>query len=319
MASGDKNYGSPWGTVPSNTDMALGRLEQARAFLRAQSPDAAIREAQAALELAGGDEIAYWALDVMAYAHWMKDEADITIDLGQRMLTIDHHRARGYIQTARGALACKSYGLLHRTLQAGLAEHPRHPELLLLMSYRYERVGDRISAERLVRQALDVRPNDTEALGMLALNLMETRRVKEGQALLDKIFEIDPDAADTIATAAHAAYMNNRYADAERLARAALERDPENQLCREILARSRIYRNRFMRPYWWVAGLHPIILAVLGLAVLACMAEFKQSPYVVPIVVLLVYFGICFMVSIYVDGGKTDGDGKPERVKLRDY
>ena len=319
MASGDKSYGSPWGTVLSNTDMALARLEQARAFLRAQSPDAAIREAQAALELAGGDAVAYEALDVMADAHWLKDEPDITIDLGQRMLTIDHHRVWGYVQVARGALACKSFGLAHRTLEAGLAEHPQHPVLLILMSDRYQRVGDRISAERLVRQALQVQPNNSEALGMLAMIMMETRRRKEGQALLDRIFEINPDAAETIGAAAHAAYLNNRHGDAVRLATAALERDPENRLCRQILARSRIYRNPFMRPFWWAMRLHPIVLGVIALAALACMAEFKQSPYVIAIVVLLVYGAVCTLVAIYVDDGKIDGPGKADRVSLKDY
>ena len=56
--------------------------------------------------------------------------------------------------------------------------------------------GDGVAAERLLRQALDVRPDDAETLALLGVALQQLGRTDQARAALERSVAVDPGSAD---------------------------------------------------------------------------------------------------------------------------
>ena len=311
--------GTPWGSVPSNADMALTRLEQARAFLRAQSADAALREAEAALSLSGTDAIAYAALDVIGDAYWLKDDALSTLDIGERMVGMNPHAVDGYIHVARAALSIRHFPKAHAAIAAGLREHPEHVGLLILMGQRHLAVGHPHGALAPAHRAAELAPTNPYVLQNLAMVLRASGKNRQAQDILKQVYELDPTSGSTFAMSAYDAFAQHRFVDAIPLAQKALEGDPENELARYVLARSRVYRHPLMRPYWFLARQNTALVCVVALVAMVAMGYAGRGIGGMLIGAIFIYALLCMMVALWVDRDRGPEADKPPKVTLKDY
>jgi len=109
---------------------------------------------------------------------------------------------------------------------------PKNASLLVDMGYSYYLRGDRVEAERWLREAVRLKPNDKRALNNLALVVGRQGKIEECLSLLQR-------AGDESTALAGLAYIHSVRGEmnlAEQRYREALEKDPKNSDATKALA-----------------------------------------------------------------------------------
>lgn len=107
----------------------------------------------------------------------------------------------------------------------------------LIEARRLSEIGDRTGAERAVRQALALRPDDPMTLAMAALVLNDIpERLDEAAKLAARAIALDPDDLHLRRLAATTALKSARFDDAVALASDILEREPGDRRALHDLA-----------------------------------------------------------------------------------
>ncbi len=111
----------------------------------------------------------------------------------------------------------------------GSFEEADKRELIPYLSSFYQQKGELETAEQLVRQGLEITPEDTDLLFELGVLYDKQQRSDAAIETMERVLEIDPDHADALN------YIGYTYADkgihldqAEEMIRRALEQKPEN-------------------------------------------------------------------------------------------
>ena len=79
-------------------------------------------------------------------------------------------------------------------LEAGLALHPDHPELLYETAMMAEKTGDPLTAERYLRRLIQIKPDYAHAYNALGYSLAErNERLEEAQQLIEKAVQLAPE------------------------------------------------------------------------------------------------------------------------------
>jgi tetratricopeptide (TPR) repeat protein len=89
-------------------------------------------------------------------------------------------------------LQAGSYRAAHDELQAIVAANPEYVEALRLLAGTKRALGDSVTAESLLRQALKLNPNWTPTLGTLGELLLTSGRGAEAEALLQRAYSGSP-------------------------------------------------------------------------------------------------------------------------------
>lgn len=311
MSDGSWSGGSPWGRREDHEPY----LVRARAFLAANNLDAAIREASRAYELQPEGFDAILALDILADAYWDKDEWQKTASIGEQMLAIEPALVHGYVQCGRGAIRRKDWQRFDALAADALERFPHAGVLMQMNAQRWLAAGAFENAEVWIRRALEIAPDNIHLLADLASILARQHRSKEARQIIDRMLEIDPAGSVAMSTATMEAYEDDRFGDAALLATLTLERDPGNDIARVILARSRIFGNPLMRPFW---AMRQVRSAWFAMAVALIAIVVTRMPW--PLFALMLYWTACMIVGVIVEKVYSlERVKKHATVTIKDY
>jgi tetratricopeptide (TPR) repeat protein len=309
----------PWGRGPSIGDFASAALDKARAFLEARNPNAAIREAEVVFSQDPNGPWGYAALDLIGDAETEKGDFDTVTKIGRELLSIDPEQLDGYVHLARGALERDDMRVCIQAIELGLERHPHAVSLIILNSIRFRQSHDYKRAVEWAEQAVALAPWHPGALNTLGFALQSAERTEEAHRAFDEARQLDPTAAHSFRTAAFVAYDEYRYQDAATEALKALEADPQDDDCRRVLYRSRIFGNVLMRPYWSMHALTKGQAAAWAAGMFALMVVLSPTGlgrFVFPAVAI--YYLVCMFVVLLVQA--IDDNKRPQKPPtLKDY
>jgi Tfp pilus assembly protein PilF len=318
----DDDEPGPWGRALTDADIAAAQLAKARAFLQARNADAAIREASAVLQQTPDGIWAYWALDVIGDAHWLRDQHAEVIEIGYHMLAIDPERVHGYVQLARGALEKKDMRVAIKAINDGLAKDPNSVTLMIYNSVRLRTAQDHPNAIAWARKAVALEPEDPHVHNNLARALTDGGQRAEALGWFETARQLDPLAEATMSAAAIDAFDANQFKAARQLALKALQQNPEDTAARQVAFRSRIFGNPLMAPFWWLSRIDK--LGNTGFAMAFLLAILATAGLIIlPVGRLFVgaavgYALVCWFVVLLV--GHIDRSTKPPKPPtLKNY
>lgn len=87
----------------------------------------------------------------------------------------------------------KLFGRARDTLKTFIAQHPNDPDLVYDLAMVYEKIGDLVEMERLLRSLIAAKPKDPHAYNALGYSLAERNmRLPEAIQLINKALELSP-------------------------------------------------------------------------------------------------------------------------------
>jgi Flp pilus assembly protein TadD len=114
--------------------------------------------------------------------------------------------------------------------------NPKDYRAYFLRAIIYDRLGKYISAEKDLRTALELNPEDTELYNHLGYSLLlwyEKARLEEAESLIKKAVEKEPENPAYIDSMAWVFYHKGEYQKAYELLKKALEKEKEDPVLYE--------------------------------------------------------------------------------------
>jgi tetratricopeptide (TPR) repeat protein len=123
-----------------------------------------------------------------------------------------------------------------KRMEAALAARPQDGGLLRLAGRTYATLRDNASAERVLRQAIDVDPNGMEGYVLLGQLYASQQRLPDATAQFERLAEHRPDSVSAQTTVGMLLQMQNRPKDAQARYEQVLKIDPNAAVAANNLA-----------------------------------------------------------------------------------
>ena len=199
----------------SRLRIAQRRFDEAGQFLRR------------AFELASDDVV---ALHNVAEAHRKQGRYKEAIESYRAVLAIDPDFAMAHAGMGDAQFRLERYAEAIESLERSVSLHPIPPTAttrLLLMGTAARALGRSEAGTRYFERAVEIEPDNAEALDHLAMARFEQQRYEEALGLYRTMLEIRPDSAQTHANLGATLYYLDRLEEALRSFEEALMLEPE--------------------------------------------------------------------------------------------
>lgn len=235
------------------TDIHADTIDVARAFLQADNPRAAIREASRVLEIDADGTFAFAALDIIAHAEYDRRNFNRTREIGERLIALAPHRIQGYTHAAFAALETAKYPVVDTMVAEGLAINPRSVSLMVCVARKWRLIGDDTKAEAWARRALALQPDRSSALVELALAQASKGSHAAAGDTTERLRAIDPASFQPLMVGAFNAFNSFKFKEAERLSLAGLAIAPAHAGLQLTFRKSRFLNMPLFAHLWWFA------------------------------------------------------------------
>jgi len=123
----------------------------------------------------------------------------------------------------------------YRVLTQGLNEQPDAPDLVYDLAMVAEKLDRLDEAESRLKQLVELRPDDAQALNALGYTLVDrTSRTSEGYALIEKALKIAPNDPFILDSMGWALYRLGRLDEAEQYLKRALAERPDPEIAAHL-------------------------------------------------------------------------------------
>jgi tetratricopeptide (TPR) repeat protein len=123
----------------------------------------------------------------------------------------------------------------YRVLEQGLTEQPDAPDLVYDLAMVAEKLNRLDEAESRLKQLVEMRPDDAQALNALGYTLVDrTPRTSEGYALIEKALKLAPNDPFILDSMGWALYRLGRLDEAERYLKRAIAERPDAEIAAHL-------------------------------------------------------------------------------------
>ncbi len=146
-------------------------------------------------------------------------------------------RPEVYEMLARVYIQMKRYVEAKDIAQQGISINPAYPSLYFVLGVAEDKLGNFEKSLELMRKVLKFDPNNYMALNYIGYSYAEKGiRLDEAERLIRKALSLAPDDAFIIDSMGWVLYQQGRYTDAYKYLKKAVERVPSDPTLREHLA-----------------------------------------------------------------------------------